>query len=146
MAVTAVRTEKTYEKDAWIIFLIPNLAFIFTSWLFAPGSEAASGLDWDQIRTVNPRILDYIGGLHTTVSMFSILSAVLGIAVAAFPYRKGDKWAWYAYWALPVLLLGLMVNQLRFGDSGWQVVAVFLALSFLGLLLPVRKFFPKKQA
>ena len=63
------------------------------------------------------------------------------MGIAAFPYRKGEKWAWYTCWIIPVLLIIQLVNSR--GGHGWQedFAGIFVALA--GLFMPFRKFFPK---
>ena len=66
--------------------------------------------------------------------------SVLIIAISFNSYRRGEKWAWYASWIL-VVELSLFIADARFwGD------ALVLVIVLLGLFLPYRKFFPKKQA
>jgi len=71
--------------------------------------------------------------------------AILIIAISLNSYRKGEKWAWYLFGLLPVTsIVYLTVNEL-YGVSIVGFAAPFIVLYLLGLLLPYRKFFPKKQ-
>ncbi len=69
------------------------------------------------------------------------------VVLSATGYRNGDKWAWYPFWVLPVAALG--VAALAASDGTWGDVAIysFVALvAVAGLLLPFRRFFPKRQS
>ncbi len=61
-------------------------------------------------------------------------------------YKKGEKWAWYASWSMPV---GISVAQLNLYLLTGSIIVIILALVFvatalLGLFLPYRQFFPRK--
>jgi len=63
--------------------------------------------------------------------------------IAAVQYRKGEKWAWYTCWILPVLLVIQLANSR--GGFGWQADLIGLLIVLAGLFLPYRKFFTKQQ-
>ncbi|HLB68463.1 MAG TPA: hypothetical protein VJN63_08375, partial [Thermoplasmata archaeon] len=68
-------------------------------------------------------------------------------AICLRSYRRGERWAWYALWVLPLnFVIGLqgLVLSLRVGAPPLFVPLLFVIISLLGLLLPYRKFFPKK--
>ena len=71
------------------------------------------------------------------------LNIRLGIAVK--PFRKGERWAWYASLMWPVTFLAIIASDLSFGFLP-PAVAVATPVSIAGLLLPYRKFFPKVSA
>jgi len=59
-------------------------------------------------------------------------------------YRKGERWAWYILWSVPVFFLGFVAIAMSIGASGLlPFLTLFVVLSLLGLLLPFRRFFPK---
>jgi hypothetical protein len=66
------------------------------------------------------------------------------MVVSATAYRKGEVWAWYLTWVVPVLfLLDLSNDYLAFDvDVGSMFIVVILVA---GLILPYRKFFTSKQ-
>ncbi|WP_409181028.1 hypothetical protein F9C11_31720 [Amycolatopsis sp. VS8301801F10] len=58
-----------------------------------------------------------------------------------FPFRAGQRWAWFALWFYPVFWLAHLVFGLPPGTDHVHQ-AVFAALSLAGLLAPARSFFP----
>lgn len=72
--------------------------------------------------------------------------AVFGMIVAATSYRKGERWAWYVQWSMPLGILAAQVNVYQLTGSVVVIVlaAIFVAISLLALFLPFRQFFPKK--
>ena len=65
---------------------------------------------------------------------FNILALVLIVG----PYRRGERWAWYALWLMPLLLVGYFVLSPELAMN--LVLAILTAA--LGLLLPYRRYFP----
>ena len=62
-------------------------------------------------------------------------------------YRKGERWAWYVLWSVPVFFLGFAAIAMSIGPSASDLlpfITMFVILSLLGLLSPYRKFFPSK--
>src|SRR5215211_796824 len=87
--------------------------------------------------------------LNDAVLMFVLDDPVLFLGYAAFnlyallviaiPFRRGEKWAWYATWILPS---GLALSAVLAGDP--KITPFYLAVAaacVLGLLLTMRDFF-----
>ena len=113
-----LRKERAYEKYA-LVFL-----FALGVWILIPSL-----------------IIMVTGGPEYPPGGFYFLGvAVLAIAISSTGYRRGKRWAWYVSLSFPVL--GLAEAILYEVDPPALVLFV---LSVPGLLLPYRKFFPKKQ-
>ncbi len=67
---------------------------------------------------------------------------VLIMAIAAVPYRKGERWTWYVSWMIVILIVVQLINS-NFGYL-WQLDFAFLFVIMASLFLPYRKFFPKE--
>jgi hypothetical protein len=153
--MAVVRKEKTYEKYAWIVpfamglFFMLSMAATLLSPVILTGAEGAvkglTGITFSQLAASNPGVANYI---YYLIRIFAIFSAGLGaffMVVSATAYRKGELWAWYLAWVVPVLfLLDFANDYLAFGyvDVGSMLIVVILVA---GLLLPYRKFFPTEQ-
>lgn len=153
------RKERAYEKYAWILIFASGIVLLRETFelLFSgrpPLSdrtiEPIAGMSWSQLFSQSPGIASLIT-FTTRMGVIFILSfAILAISVSLTGYRRGERWTWYALWILPLsqtfvlALVSSFIGQpaIRIGVSTPNVVIV---LSLLGLLLPVRKFFPKKQ-
>jgi len=76
-----------------------------------------------------------------------VLSA-FALVVAVLPFRKGQRFAWHLSWLVPALLLGLFAfsanASIQPGQQPFYPLLIFLLPSIFDLLLPYRKFFPKK--
>ncbi len=137
--MTSPRKERAYEKYAWVIlFAIQIVEIGFRS-------HTSKGFE----------LLDY--------SLVGL--SIVGIVITLRPYRKGRKWAWYFLWYVPAAFIGeaaYVTVILQLGLFGklfpgqpadaasiaffYEFSAFFTILALVGLFLPYRKFFPKKEA
>jgi hypothetical protein len=70
----------------------------------------------------------------------SIGVGLFGVLITLIPYRRRERWAWFALWFYPAFWVVHLVGRLPpSNDHVHQVV--FIVLSLAGLLLPVREFF-----
>ena len=120
-----VREERVYEKYGWAILsasaLIGIVAAVVTTFppLYVFSSSLYEG------------VYPMMGALGTALVGFNVLALVM----ALIPYRRGERWAWYTLWILP---LG-WVSQFVFSpDAVYLLLAI---LSMAGLVLPLRAFF-----
>lgn len=125
------RAEKAYEKYAWILLFALGVATLF----FAFGALSSGKF----------------GGPFPDAAEFGFPLIGYGffiLAVSRVSYRRGERWAWFVSWYLPVNYALFVIDDLIQGGSRAQFAVVptlFLAVSLAGLLLPYRKFFPRKQ-
>jgi hypothetical protein len=71
----------------------------------------------------------------------SIGFGLFGALIAIGPYRRRQRWAWFAFWFYPVFWAIHLAAGLPPGKDHIHQM-VFIALSLIGLLVPVRAFFP----
>ncbi len=142
--------EKFYEENAWtLLFLmsIVALAFAVIGLLGIPvdpqGTVNLTGMTPEELEASHPDISRLINVIERASGLGLLMVGVLGMAVAAIPYRRGERWAWYAYWIVPAALLGYLANDLNAEGTLWPLLTLFVIISVLGLLLPYRKFFPR---
>jgi hypothetical protein len=111
------------------------------------GVKTLTGLTWEQIVSQSPAAAKstsyFIGQFGIAEAGFGLLT----MGISALGYRKGERWAWYVLWFVPIILLGYVVTNFLAGTGTfWVELSVTLIVALLGLLLPIRRFFPKKQA
>ena len=137
MAVAGLRAEKPYEKYDWLLLVAAELfAMVFAlADTFATTAVFMSGLSSSE--TLGPVATALVRGL----SSLWVGMNLFGLAITLKPYRKGEKWAWLVLWYIPVIFT--LHFLLLFPSSFNLVLAI---VPFLGLVLPYRKFFPRKQS
>jgi hypothetical protein len=79
--------------------------------------------------------------LYRADGLASFGLGVFGLLLTVVPFRRRERWAWFALWFYPVFWLAHLVFGLPPGSDHVHQV-VFIVLSLAGLLLPVRPFFP----
>jgi len=144
-------TGKAYERYAWIIFFVYGLLPVMIAPIHLlsglppdpPSPEGMTGLTLAAMDAQIPGILGYISSISVQLFNFMLAMGVLVMAIAAVPYRKGEKWAWYAFWILPINVVIQLANSR--GGFLWQLDLAFIFVLLAGLFMPYRKFFPRQQ-
>jgi hypothetical protein len=114
-----VRRETVYVKVGWICLVVVGVAIL------AFGVIAATAGDDPLMRADG---------------VASIGVGLFGVLITLIPYRRRERWAWFALWFYPTFWVVHLVGRLPPSkDHVHQMV--FIVLSLAGLLLPVREFF-----
>ncbi|SEI15353.1 hypothetical protein SAMN04515692_12352 [Leifsonia sp. CL147] len=82
--------------------------------------------------------------LYRADGLASIGFGLFGGLIVLLPYRRVERWAWGALWFYPVFWAAHLFGNLPPGTDHIHQI-VFIVLSLIGLLLPVRVFFPSGQ-
>jgi hypothetical protein len=88
-------------------------------------------------------VLPTVSGDNVLIIANGLASIGLGLfggLIALIPFRRGERWAWWALWFYPVFWIVHLVSRLPPGKDHVHQVA-FIALSLTGLLLPLREVF-----
>ena len=113
--------------------------------------HSITGMRWNELKAVSPKVANLIdvkfrmdGAAITTIALLSIVVCLTG-------FRRGERWAWVAQWAIPLWMMLsaiflLTVNKLP--GSGTPVPVIsgsilsVICVSMLGL--SYRRFFRSK--
>jgi len=107
------------------------------------GYEGYSGASWSELLRASPVTANYMIVLFRMYGIYNVLFGLMGSAIAATAFRRGDRWAW---WALLVGNITALLSAMRYD---WMVNAIgpfelteYLGLAFvcgaLALTLPIR--------
>jgi len=154
--MSSPRVEKAYSKHAWIFLFVFGILWLLYgfSLLIIPTPELSTpfesiaGIPWSELVASSPRVANVLIYLTRALGVLALLASIFIIAVSAKSYRRGERWAWYISWLLPVLGGTFLALDVSSGAGGSYVLfydALFLILPLPGLLLPYRKFFPRRQ-
>src|SRR5215213_1024976 len=69
---------------------------------------------------------------------------ILGIMITLEAFRRKEKWAWFTLWYYPIFWTIHLVGELPPGNDHIHQI-VFIVISLLGLLLPVRQLFSRNM-
>ena len=141
------------KRQAWLGFLaIGILGLIFGAYSYVLAQplepetfERITGVSWEEAQRSLPGMAEYVSIVVQSQAQFMLAFGAFVIALAAGPYRKGEAWAWYTLWVVPILLIALGLRVALAGGMGWTLIAFQLVLALGALLLPYRTFFPHAE-
>ncbi len=112
-----------------IIGLVVALQYLF----MPPFDEGLLGSSLDQIRAFNPNVLNSLILNARLSGLYLLTTALLGAFVLAIPFRKGEKWAWYA--TLVVIGIGVCAQLWFVYDAGSLMLSYTLPVAVVLVLL-----------
>ena len=146
--------ERKYEKYGWLIFVALGLLWLVTglSQIFNPNVminidvQHVTGMSWSELEASNPESIELIRLYMGTMGNLKTSWSFLVLAITLTGYRRGEKWAWYTLWLAPAILVSQgIIDIILLGDINEMLKWIpITSISLLGLLIPIRKFFPRK--
>ena len=145
---------RVYEKYGWLIFIALGLLWLIVglNQLFTPDAvfsndvQRITGMSLSELEASNPESIELVHFLFGAIGNLKISWSFLVLAVTLTGYRRGEKWAWYTLWLAPAILVSQgIIDSILLGDINEMLQWIpITSISLLGLLIPIRKFFPKK--
>jgi hypothetical protein len=99
-----------------------------------------SGRAWEEFALQDPEIANLYS---MDLNILGFLGAGLGLlatVVSVIPYRRGERWAWYAMFLLPVTIGGVTARMLIDQYPTGYYYAGITAVALVALLVPIRNF------
>jgi hypothetical protein len=148
------RVERAYEKYAWVILAVIGTLIMVGGIPHTLGvnsdpttPESIIGIGLSEFEASNPMFFNLYEFYFRAGGWSDMGFAFYVIVISVTAFRKGEKWAWYLLWSVPVFFLGHAAITMSFGSSIAHLLpflAVFTVLSIVALLLPIRRIFPKE--
>jgi len=145
--------ERVYEKYAWVIFLALGLLWLVVGLysvflpegVFETDVQSVTNMPWSELKASSPVAADFVIFIYGLLGLLKISWSFFVLAITLKGYRRGEKWAWYTMWSVPVLLVSNALFSVIFiGDVSQTLQSIpITTITLLGLLLPYRKFFPR---
>jgi hypothetical protein len=144
--------ESAYQKYAWVILLALGILLVLNILIVAGFEDRANefkgdtGVALDEFTAAYPGVANaYILTQRLLYVGFASLT-LFALVITQFGFRQGHRWAWFAMWLLPITLA---LTALLFAPSRRPEIGAFYAgfppVAVIGLLLPIRKFFPTQS-
>ncbi len=144
-------TEKGYAEYAWVILMVMGLLELqFGLTLALRGPSAidnanleVQGVTWQRIAASSSEadLIDYVARSWGVAEVFLAITIV---AIAAVPFRRGERWSWCFLWLFPALAVVSVIRNLVAGVTSVVLTDSFGAIVFAAaLLLSCRKLIPK---
>ncbi len=131
-------------RYAWMLLFIVGLGFLYYAYVnivLIPALDPADpdrGWAW---LTSDPQVIEYIKFWFRNFGIWVLAVAVFVLVISATGYRRGERWAWYSLLYLPVhIIIHMFIWP-------WTIpfLGILMIVTLLGLLLPVRVFFPTDE-
>ena len=113
--------------------------------------RSVTDMSWNELQAANPNAAHLIDTLFRTNGATLAMLAALSAAICLTGFRRGQRWAWYALWALPawmaltVFFVFTAVKQPSYGTPVPVISgSVLFAMCAICLALSYRKFFKKQ--
>jgi len=145
---------RVYEKYGWVIYLALGLLWLVVglNQLFLPDTllssdaQLVTGMSLSEIEASSPVATELVRWLYGAIGNLKTSWSFLVLAITLTGYRRGEKWAWYTLWLAPAILVGQgLFDSVFLGDFNEMLQWIpITSISLVGLLLPIRKFFPRK--
>jgi hypothetical protein len=150
-----MRGSRLLFMASWIILLVlaigVTLVSLGSAWIGLRGAQdnITPTYTLEQIRSAGgEEVANAIRGRRVTAATWALGYALLMFWVVLIPYRRGERWAW---WAL-LISLGLsqllsLMRVIALGSTfGSGAAATLLAFLLLGLLAGVPRIFSRSEA
>jgi hypothetical protein len=135
-------TDTWYERAAWIYFaalsgsVLPLAVLVYVDPAAAGELWARFGYDVPAAVAADPAATQYVEFIGHWASTGTIGFDLFGLLIAITAFRRGERWAWLAFWYWPVLFATHYVTY----QSGFRYAQLlWLALSVAALLATRRK-------
>jgi len=146
--------ERVYEKYAWVILLALGLlwlvvglyAVFLPEGIFATDAQSVTNMPWSELKASSPAAADFIIFVYGQMGLLKISWSFFVLVITLTGYRKGERWAWYTMLSVPVLLVSdALFSVIFIGDLSQALQFIpITTITLVGLVLPYRKFFPRK--
>ena len=137
-----MRTDTWYERAAWIWFaalcamVLPLAAMVYVDPSASTDLWARFGYDLPAAVAADGAGTEYVEFIGHWATTGTIGLDLFGLLIAVTAFRRGEKWAWLAFWYWPAMFATHFVTY----QGGFQYAQlVWLALSVGALLATYRK-------
>jgi len=139
---TAIRRVRpVVPRASWVLLtavtIVGMLNGLYVLLVPIGGQTELAGRTWEQFAAQDQEVasiyamdLALLGIIWTA---FSLLAAIISVV----PYRRGERWAWYALWLVPITYGGAATRMLidRYDAGFW--VAGYTAIAVVSLVVAI---------
>jgi hypothetical protein len=137
-------------KYSWLALFIVGILLVFsTMYVFSVDVDenefqTDTGVAWSDFKTEQPGVAAYIARLYKLLGVGGTGFILFGVVMAYKPYRRGERWAWFAMLLYPLVFGGYAGVFFTFGVQFLGIYyGVVAAITLLALLIGYPNFSPK---
>jgi len=129
MCPTVIHQEMRLLKISWISLLVTGIGILGFGIIVTTYPQIAGPTEEGLLRAI---------GVATTGM------GIFGVMITLGAYRRKEEWAWFTLWYYPIFWTIHLAWGLPPGNDHIHQI-VFIVISLLGLLLPIRQFFSRNM-
>lgn len=129
MCPTVIQQQTRLLKISWILLLASGIGILGFGIIVTAYPQIAGPTEEGLLRAI---------GVATTGM------GIFGVMITLRAYRRKEEWAWFTLWYYPIFWTIHLVGELPPGNDHIHQI-VFIVISLLGLLLPVRQLFSRNM-
>ncbi|HUF37761.1 MAG TPA: hypothetical protein VMN57_04500 [Anaerolineales bacterium] len=135
-------SEKPSTHFGWVLVLIVAILQALSSFFLLFGNsvetfEVDTGIAWTELIEVFPTVATQVEMSQQSSTAGSLVIGLMSIAIILFALRKGDVWAWFTMWLMPLFMLPGTISLAQSDNPAWVAVmgGGLILLAALGLLI-----------
>jgi hypothetical protein len=99
---------------------------------------------WDQFAAQDPEVASIASREKDILGFLGAGFGLLAVVLAVVPFRRGERWAWYALWLFPTTIGAVAARMLIDQYRPWPWYAGITTVALVALLIPIRHFLPSR--
>ena len=134
-----------------LLFVVGIISVFFGLYsTFLPSSVMLSnedllGMTVTELHNFSPKVVDYMELYHQLWGVYLLSFALSLWVISLIPYRRGEKWAWYATLVIGgTALLGQLILAKKMVSTTLSIILIMLWIA--GLALPAKEILGKPSS
>ena len=123
-----------------IVGAVVGLAALWVALTPTGGQTELRDRAWDQFAQQDPEVASLYSMDLVTLGILGAGFGFLVLAVAAAPYRRGERWAWTVLWLAPITIGAVALRMLASQYAVGYFYAGLAAAALVAVLLTARGF------
>lgn len=144
MTSQIVSQENRVPRASWIILAavatLTVLSGLSVGLTPTASQTELSARTWEEFAAADPEVARIYAMDLVLLGIALTAFAILGTIVTLIPYRRGERWAWFALWLIPLLHGGVALRMLSDQYTAGYVYLGLFIISLIGILIPIRRF------
>ena len=151
---TQIKQENFFEGSVWVLFLVLGvLEILFGIGDMIAGIEndpailiSSTGRTPAELKAQDPLIYNAMDQQQKLIGYNLLMTGLLISVVSLTAFRRGARWAWFTFWAIPVSMAFIIVSSYNNRQPGESLAPpfysglLFATLTIVWLALSHRKY------
>jgi hypothetical protein len=148
MTSQMVLQENSVPRASWsilaVVATLTSLSGLYVGLTPVGAQTELSGRTWEEFAVADPEVATIYTMDLVLLGMSLAAFGILATIVTLVPYRRGERWAWFALWLIPLVHGGIALRMLTDQYEAGYVYLGFFLTSLIGVLIPIRGFLGKE--